>query len=86
MSKKTITESQVLDAWEDMIGVLKIGDGQTTAEIAEQTGCSEKTVLKRLKALIATGKAECVRTSRKTIDGRNGLVPAYRLVEKASNK
>jgi len=82
VSKKT----QVIDAWENMIGVLKIGDGQTTAEIAEQTGCSEKMVLKRLKALIATDKAECVRASRKTIDGRMSIVPAYRLVEKARNK
>lgn len=63
MSKRKITEADVRQAWAEVLGPAQpvIPEaGWTVAELAEQSGFSERTVIRRLRAALKTGKARQV--------------------------
>jgi len=58
--KRKITEADVREAWAEVLGPSQPvipNAGWTVAELAEQSGYSERTVTRRLRAAIKAGKA-----------------------------
>jgi predicted transcriptional regulator len=61
--KWKITEADVREAWAEVLGPSQpvvTEAGWTVAELAEQSGYSERTVARRLQAAIKAGKARQV--------------------------
>ena len=63
MTTRKITEADVREAWAEVLGpqpsvIPKAG--WTVAELAEQSGYSERTVARRLRSALKTGKAKQV--------------------------
>lgn len=60
MASHTITEADVRQAWADVLGPQQpvvANAGRTVAELAEQSGYSDRTVARRLRAAIKAGNA-----------------------------
>jgi len=58
--KRKITEADVREAWAEVLGPSQPvipKAGWTVAELAEQSGYSERTVARRLRSAIKAGKA-----------------------------
>ncbi|MDE2098085.1 MAG: hypothetical protein KGL39_12600 [Patescibacteria group bacterium] len=58
----------------------KRGEGQTVAELVEQTGMSASTIRNWIREAIKQGRLRLVWKSSVRIDGSNCLVPAYQPV------
>lgn len=79
----TVTESELLDALRQAAttrdarpeGALTIG------EIAAGMNRSRVVAWTMVCRLLDAGKVECVKVPHRYRDGRNGVVPAYRLVK-----
>ena len=59
MSKHTISESEVLDAWSALLTPrhpIVSSQGKTVSEMAALSGESYATMWRRVKSLVATGK------------------------------
>lgn len=57
-------------------------DGHTVAEIAENTGMTERQVRQRLKDASKMGRLRVGRRSSTAIDGKGTLVPVYTITKK----
>jgi len=60
VTKRKITEADVRQAWAEVLGPVQpvIPEaGWTVAELSEQSGFSERTVIRRLRAALKVGKA-----------------------------
>ena len=78
---EAMTEAALLEALRAAMDAGEDDGGAMTAdELTQKMECNIDTVRKRVKALIATGRAECVRVRRMRIDGLIQRVPAYRLI------
>lgn len=55
------------------------GGGVTVAELAMQLRCSERIARRKLNALHIAGRLECIRMTRPAMDGRQVVVPTYRV-------
>lgn len=80
----TITESELLDELRAATRTLPSNpEGAFTfSELREAMGISILALTRKLRALKAAGKMECVRVVREALDGRAAQVPAYRLIGK----
>lgn len=76
-----MNEGDILDVLRDALNTPPEGPegAYTTDELSEATGMHIRPLRELLKTLLKKGEAEVVRVRRTAIDGRNALVPAYRI-------
>lgn len=80
----TVTESELLDELRRAMGAaesVRPEGAATIGEIAASMGVSRGVAWSVVGKLVDAGKVECVRVPHRYRDGRNGTVPAYRLVK-----
>lgn len=77
----TITEGDILEALREALeqGTDAPDDAYTANELAEATGVHIRKTRAILTEILKRGEAEVVKVRRTGMDGRNSLVPAYRM-------
>lgn len=71
-----------LDAFEDLmtgLGAEQLKDGLTVEELAIKTGRDVGWVREKLRLLAAAGRLIVGRKKQMGLDGRNAMVPAYKI-------
>lgn len=77
---EAVTQNDLLEALRQALERAPDNSGALTClEIARETGWDIKSARERIRAMIHDGRAECIRVSRKRIDGVMQMTPAYRL-------
>lgn len=77
----SISENELLDALREATESEQGDDGALTLrEIMAATGMSERRAKEHMSRLKAAGRIEPVKVRREALDGRNALVPAYRVI------
>lgn len=77
-----ITQSDIIDALRSALASPSDGEASTVNEIRAATGQSEERVRDYLHAMNKQGRLDVLRVRRPTLDGRNTIVPAYRIKSK----
>jgi len=68
------------DLWTELLGVDSGLDGAlTSSELAEATGLSRNTIIKRITPAVKDGRREVTRKQIVDLTGRAMHVPAYRI-------
>jgi hypothetical protein len=77
---EALTENEVLDALRAAMAVPEVDErALTMGELSEQLGLGVHVLTLRMRVLIKSGQAVCVRKPMMDITGRTRPVPAYRL-------
>lgn len=78
---EAVTQASLLEALRKALEAAPDDSGaMTTEELAAEMRCNVPAVRGKLKALLAAGKAECVKVPRPRIDGATQMTPGYRIV------
>jgi hypothetical protein len=82
MARITISTSELLEAVKTATGAnANPDDAYTVAEISEAMGAGVHVTRERLNRLKRAGLLEVLSARREALDGRLGMVPAYRFLK-----
>jgi hypothetical protein len=82
-----ITTNELLEAIRKAQRSVKDPSGfTTTTEMMEASTMGRPTIAKHLRVFKVAGRLECRRVSRESIDGKQTMVPAYRVTKGGKGK